>query len=97
MNKNALKQYNKVMANLNFEKIERVMNFLHWGWGADMSVPSIEEMKDTCEYLFMEALEEHIKNGGRNSVATGGFEVTISDNHVSIKFVLDEWFEETEE
>lgn len=90
MNNKVLKQYRNALNNMNFEKIEQVMNFLDWGWGKDLSVPSIDEMKDTCDELFMVVLQDHVKEGKRSSASTGGFKVEVWENSVSIEFVLDE-------
>ena len=90
---NALtERFNRCMEEIDFRKIENVMQFLDWKW-RDIGVPTQENMRNTCRYLFDRCLEQL---GGRCFAycATGGFVVEV-DQHatVSVRFELQSWDE----
>lgn len=90
----------EILAHLNFDRINKTMIALDWGWSKPncklLEIPNIEELKAKVVNLVIKAFH-HYKTSNEIpiSVCTGGFEVelTPSEKHfnISVKFVVDDW------
>jgi len=72
-----------LIANLDFDKIVKVMNLTDWTWGTPAQVPSLVQMKETARSLLTEMLESGYREHG-----TGGFEAWQDGQHFGIRFVV---------
>jgi hypothetical protein len=75
------KMVNEIIEGFDFDKVHKTMVELNWTWAESFMPPSIEEMKDTAEYLLREAAKSRlsddymeIHHSSPITVGTGGFE-----------------------
>jgi len=99
------KAFERAIENFDWKKVQKVMEFLKWNWGKK-DTPSIEEMQKTVRQLFIDAIRcafESRSEGG--TAGTGGFEVKVEtyedenkklQSFVKIRFVIEDWDEDTE-
>ena len=96
--------YDDVIKNLDFNEIQRVMNFLGWTYHENKNTPTVEELKQVCKDLFNNGCQHLLENGGECvTTCSGGFKVFIgktieSDKTVwtcSIDFVTNDWCTDT--
>lgn len=74
-----LKKYiDDCIADFDFEKVHKVMEFLDWKWAKNDKVPDIQEMKEHVKSLFDDAVFACFENNEESyHVESGGFEVFI--------------------
>lgn len=93
-----------IINNFDFEKVNRVMQFLDWKWAlvnwkwapAEYRVPTIKELKNHAFNILKEATSQALKNG-EWSVACGGFKANAwkKDNKINCSLVFQlETYEE---
>ena len=78
----------KIINNFDFEKVHEVMNFLGWEWHPLNKVPSIDELKKQAREL----LEQICAEPDIHNISTGGFEVILHRDILTLKFVIEECF-----
>lgn len=74
----------EVLDNFDFEKVEKVMNAIHWRWAMSEEpdgIPTIAEMRKTARKLLKD-LSVYKKEENINQTGTGGFYAEIIDNEV---------------
>jgi hypothetical protein len=71
-----------------FKKVRKHMKRTNWIWYTTGDVPTVAEMKDACWTLFEEALCNYSICGSPSACSSGGFEVTIDNYGVSLRFVV---------
>jgi len=86
-----------IINNFDFEKVNRVMQFLDWKWAlTDYRIPTIKELKNHAYNILKEATSKALKNG-EWSVACGGFKASAwkKDNKIncSLAFQLETYEE----
>ena len=73
MRKNLYTQANYILENFDFERVQKVMQFLDWKWG-EPTVPSIEQIRSTANHMMQMAISESARQPDRDTfVGTGGF------------------------
>jgi len=94
---------NDIMSNFNFDKVQKVMEFLNWTWTySENPIPCVRELKECASRLLVECYDHCIKNQTRFETGTGGFIVRGfydgENNKVFLKLVfsLAEWDNEQE-
>lgn len=98
MNTNLLSaDFAEVLENFNFKKVKKVMKFLNWKWSEYNRTPTIKEMKNNCSRLFEESLGTYESTKHSITTSSGGFEVSVYKNSVSVKFIVTEYYWESEE
>ena len=80
----------KCMSDVDFNKIQRVMELLDWRWYGEKDCPSIAQMKEMCERLFISAKSDYKLNKVYSRRSSGWFEVVVDKWYVSIRFILDD-------
>lgn len=76
----------EVIADFNFEKVHRVMEFLKWEW-AGRGVPDVPEMKRVAREL----LEDLNHRPDVWEMRTGGFEASKDKSHgYYLQFIVEE-------
>jgi hypothetical protein len=92
----------EVLKEFNFDKCKSVMEHLHWGWGFDNQVPTIQEMKESARNRINTAIEG-IKSDKTHShrdsyiCLSGGLKASVWKNRygricdVQLEFVLTDW------
>lgn len=80
-------KWEEIEKNFDWERVEKVMNFLDWKWYTVDGIPNIRDLKHKAYNLLKEAYD----NGGYYAV--GGFtaEYITKDNFLQLSFVLDSW------
>lgn len=77
----------KVIDDFDFNTVHSIMQLLNWKWVLrdrdEFVVPSIQDMKNLCRDRLDEMIKKKIP-----WIAVGGFEFSIEEDKVSIKFVL---------
>lgn len=92
----------EVIEEFDFSKVILTMKALNWTWGMSTTVPSIEDLKRTAEYLLRGSIDGAIKakdlrewEGYMN--ATGGFKATAYRNRyktitsINLEFIVTSW------
>ena len=85
--KSTQEQINIIIQQMDFNKINGVMNFLGWTWKCDAEgrrVPTAKELKIAAVHCMRQAWlsEDKIYN-------SGGFECEIINNTIELKFVIE--------
>ena len=86
-----------IFERFDFEKVQKVMEFLEWRWADEMGVPSIVSLKTTARDLLEGCVDEFERLGcpaHGMSYATGGFEAQIecyenSEPRLQLLFYVD--------
>ena len=78
---------NEILIFFNFDKVECAMTALGWKWGGDESSPTKYDMVKLVRGLGKHIMSTQQSDG--TTVASGGFELTIKDNDVFLKFVVE--------
>ena len=93
----------EILDNLDFEKINGVMESLNWCWGSETTTPSVRELRiyvrDTLKRVYREAVRGNHQSWG---VYSGGFEIRYytgidSDGpweNFEVKFIVEAWHTE---
>ena len=85
-------QKSEIMRDFNFAKVQRVMKFLDWKWARAKSkecVPSIQELKETAEFLMEQVIEKDSMK--YHYVSTGGFKAEFfPQSGLNLSFYVDE-------
>lgn len=82
--------------NIDWDKIEDVMEHLDWEWGSD-GIPDNFRLKSTCFRLLKDCYVYAYNDKEDRNVSSGGFhvEILVDDkglpSHYSVKFVIEEW------
>ena len=92
----------EVIEEFDFSRVILTMRALNWTWGMGTTVPSMEDLKRTAEYLLRGSIKGAIKSkdlreweGYMN--ATGGFKATAYRNRyktitsIHLEFVVTSW------
>jgi hypothetical protein len=81
------KKWEEINENFDWQRVEKVMNFLNWRWYSTDGVPNVRDLKHKAYNLLKEAYD----NGG--FYAIGGFEAEYlrNDDFLKLSFVLDSW------
>lgn len=81
-----------IMDNFDFDKVQKVMEFLNWKWvSTENGIPSVQELRSQARRLIKEAIEEKVR------IATGGFRVDYfyeDEGYVELSFIVDQWSSE---
>lgn len=81
-----------IMDNFDFDKVQKVMEFLNWKWvSTENGIPSVQELRSQARRLIKEAIEEKVR------IATGGFRVDYfseDGGYVELSFIVDQWSSE---
>jgi hypothetical protein len=80
-----------------FEKVQKVMEFLGWTWSGNGKSPTIDELKGTAFYLLSGCVHEFETRGRPKEgmlYATGGFQARVecfekSDPRLELLFYVD--------
>ena len=89
------KHINYIMDNFNFNRVKKTMDLLDikWAWGADLRVPTIEEIKQTARKI-LEGVANQTDNVtcdiGLELESSGGLEAVKRQDWISLRFVLQE-------
>lgn len=78
----------QIEANFDFERVQKVMEFLKWQWIIEdygRVIPTIDRLKMTAKHYLYECWNEE------KSFSTGGFYYRYKDGNLSIEFVLESW------
>ena len=86
-----------VMDRFDFEKVQKVMEFLNWTWTGMGEVPTIAELEETALYLLTGCVREFELKGSPLSgmlYATGGFQARVkcferSEPRLELTFYVD--------
>jgi hypothetical protein len=78
-------QYRYIIANFDFEKVHKVMEFLNWEW-REQGVPNIPQLKETAMML----LDTVCEKGDGTITATGGFTAELIDGYLELRFCVEE-------
>ena len=92
----------EVIEEFDFTKVILTMRALNWTWGMNTTVPSMEDLKRTAEYLLRGSIDGAIKAKGLREWegymnATGGFKATAYRNRyktitsINLEFVVTSW------
>lgn len=91
----------RIIEEFDFEKVHRVMQILNWRWGRLSAVPSVGALVLCAQGLLQKTFEMDVCD----SVATGGFKATKTENKdkgegLELEFIListefcTKWLEE---
>lgn len=89
-----IQSINEVMDNFDFERVEKVMNCLEWGWGFENQIPDIHEIRRFARQLLADTIIglSNLIEDKRLSLSSGGFTATAyRDDSLSLSFVVEEW------
>ena len=80
----------ELICNMNFSRIQKTMEALHWTYIGEEDVPDINTLQCTAEYVLKEAYK-HLVNTTDTfiEVSTGGFRATGTNVGNSIELRLD--------
>lgn len=90
----------KVIENFDFEKCQKVMEFLDWKWVLLDAVPSSDDLKIFAENLIRDAIrftKEEKKWNQPYWISSGGLKVTVKKNRynqinkIYLEFILTDW------
>jgi len=89
-----------LLGEFDFVKVSNVMDCLNWKWAGSKNPPTLYEMVEFCSDLFARCLKDYLSNEDTKHTSTstqcGGFELTIRENFVGLKFVVTSWEEPIE-
>lgn len=76
----------EIIAEFNFQKVERVMNLLGWTWYFDgvMRMPTVDEMKEAARRLLLSAAHT-----GSAAVQSGGFMAQRVGSGLALLFAVE--------
>jgi hypothetical protein len=80
--------WTQIEANFDFERVQKVMEFLDWRWTIEdygRVLPTIDRLKMTARQYLYECWNEE------KSFSTGGFYYRYMDGNLSIEFTLESW------
>lgn len=90
----------EILNNFDFEKVQKVMNFLDWTWFS-CGRPQIHHLKGTAQQLMhcaVDGVRKKCKNVNEPYFcATGGFKATAYRNvfnhliHIQLEFIVSDW------
>ena len=94
---------NEVLAQFDFEKVNKTMYLLNWKWFDKADIPTITELKESAEQHLYSAIEqalsptniEHHEVGWHS--ASGGFKATAWKNEdntlarIQLEFIVADW------
>jgi len=100
-NKISYKDFKNLQRNIyrkfDFNKVQKVMQFLDWSWGFESKVPSIDTIKIEVDELFDDLYFTYNNTKDKEHyIKTGGFEVSYTNYgefNLNLKFVLENWNE----
>ena len=93
---------NEIIANFNFERVNKAMTALNWKW-IDRGIPNTEELKKSAIERLESAIEQALspKNNEHHNIAwisfSGGFKATAWKNKkgkldkLLLEFIVSEW------
>jgi hypothetical protein len=85
-------QVDEVLADFDFERVHRVMDWLGWTWANLGRTPTIAELTDEARRLLLEL------NGEPEVLGSGGLRASYkSDGTLSLKFILAEAWSDQED
>lgn len=85
-----------VLKNFDFEKVQKVMEFLNWRWDSLGRVPDAEEIKKQAKKLLKECEKLYKKDKKSHTVSTGGLQANVFDDSGEVCMVLSFILEEFE-
>lgn len=80
--------YNDAFDRVRWDRIISTMVALDWRWYPKDVVPSISEMKHLVDDLFYKAYNSAIQNGNKETIASGGFIVTVDIEEESVEIIF---------
>ena len=96
-NKNYQPKIKEIINEFNFDKVQKVMDFLDWRWQNARRIPTIHELISKSENLLNDVCLE-LLNGQEKEwkVSTGGFSAygfidDSGDIELSLSFCIEEW------
>lgn len=87
----AVKSLNEVLHNFDFEKVQRVMEFLGWEWDG-IGIPDKFEIESRASDLLIEAYEKYWDN----SESKSPYYIRTSGLSVSYEYIDDSDYDEIE-
>jgi hypothetical protein len=78
----------ELIADFEWEKVERIMSELHWTWWGRDEPPTIDEMQKVVRDLYS-AIKNRVEAGEYAFCATGGFKLTFNpdeDDELTLVF-----------
>ena len=90
------------MFNFNFDKVQKVMEFLNWSWfSSEDPIPCVRELKECASRLLIECYNYCMENKSQFETGTGGFiargfyDEETEQVWLRLSFSLAEWDNET--
>ena len=74
-----------IINNFDFEKVNKVMNFLNWTWFFSTTCPTIDELKQEAKRILNEICDSE---DDTIAISTGGFKASIYDDHLELEFIV---------
>ena len=64
----------EIISNFNFDKVQKVMEFLNWSWTtSENPIPCVRELKECASPLLIKCYDYCITNKSQFETGTGGF------------------------
>jgi hypothetical protein len=85
----ATARYEKLKKDFDFERVHKTMLALDWRWQGSPTSPTVDEMKNWLDKLFLSMLKEY--KHGIVGMKSGGFTLSVDKKaHVIISFIVEE-------
>jgi len=85
------KQIDSIMDWFEFERVHTAMVALDWSW-CDYGIPSVPEIRAEARDIL-----EHVIRIGGGYVSTGGFKASLTEDQLSLEFIVSDWQVDLEE
>lgn len=72
--------------NFDFEKVQEVMEFLHWEWTSSVGVPTVDDIRGVARRQLKRAIKEDLI-----FIETGGLRVSRPYGNLRLSFEIENW------
>ena len=81
-----------ILANFDFNKVHRTMEFLEWSWFDTDGTPTIDDLREAAWSKLQSAYSNSKgREDGKGYCSSGGFEARYEDGGFSLSFTVTEW------
>jgi hypothetical protein len=72
--------------NFDFNKVQRVMEFLQWEWSSSAGVPTVYDLREKAKRLLKHCVQDDLI-----FIETGGFRVSRPYGNLRLSFEIEDW------
>ena len=72
--------------NFDFNKVQRVMEFLQWEWSSSAGVPTVYDLREGAKRLLKQVIKEDLL-----FIGTGGLWVSRPYGNLHLSFSIEDW------